>query len=85
MAGGFCTSELKLLGPVQLKLAPARELEANRFNVPPTHNGPELLATVAGIGFTVTVNVIVGPVQLFALGVTVTVATIGALVKLVAV
>lgn len=50
---GFCKKELKLLGPVQLYVAPATS-GVVRFKVAPTHKGPLLAAVgVDGIGLTV--------------------------------
>ena len=54
---GFCSEEEKLLGPVQLYVAPTT-VGVVRFNVEPEHSGLLLPGVgVAGIGFTVTVTV----------------------------
>jgi hypothetical protein len=64
-------------------------LEAYTLSVPPTHKGPELVATVAGIGFTVIVKLVEAPGHdtppFVNVGVTVIIPEIGAFVTLVAV
>ena len=51
---GFCSVDVKLLGPLQLYVAPA-DVVANRVSVLPEHTGVLLDAVVlAGFAFTVT-------------------------------
>lgn len=58
---GFCEEDEKLLGPVQLYVAPAIVLAA-KFNTEPAQTGLLLLAAgAAGVGFTTTVTVPTGP------------------------
>ena len=58
---GFCTVEVKLLGPLQFM--PVAVLEV-RFRVCPAHRGLLLPSTgVAGTGFTVTFRVAVADVH----------------------
>jgi len=63
---GFCAVEVKLKGPVQLKVAPAVEELDVRFSVLPAHIG-ELLPAVglAGSGSTDTSTVAVLEIQPF--------------------
>ena len=78
-----------VLSLVQAKVVPATplgfEIVMVLMAVPEQTVCAAGVADIAGIGFTVIVNVLAGPVHPFAVAVTDTVATIGALVELLAV
>jgi hypothetical protein len=66
---GFCTFELKPLGPVQAYVAPANDV-AVKFRLVPSQTGVLLPAVMAGAGLITTVVLPGAEVQLFTVTVT---------------
>ena len=66
---GFCKLELNEFGPVQLYVQDAGPVPV-KLSVAPTQIGELLAAVTLGVGFTVIVKVITGPIHVPTYGVT---------------